>query len=330
MRRRTFLAGAAAFAPATALADAFGPVPAGTILTIGDPLTQHALTLAGWQNKLPFTVNWANISGGPQVNQAFRARALDLGETGNVPPIWAHWTGLDVKIVAVIGRQDPINHPVYTLGVAPGVKLNSLSDLRGKRIAYAPGQAQGLLVLHALAAGKVALSEVQLIQLSSVGSVYVNALASRQVDVAPIGQLFARRYLAGYKRDGASLFAHGLRDDLNVLSAPTATVQDPAKADAVAAYVQLWGKSVAWMNAHPQIWAQDYYVQNQGLSPEDAQYLIQEGGNWLVPASWDDAIAQAQQAVQLLAPVSNEPVFDASTLFDRRFEKPAAAGFAAG
>jgi sulfonate transport system substrate-binding protein len=83
------------------------------------------------------------------------------------------------------------------------------------------------------------------------------------------------------------------------------------------------------VNQNPQAWAQGYYVQNQGLSPQDAQYLVQESGKALIPASWDEAIAQEQQIVQLLSPVSNEPVFDASTLFDRRFETLAATAFKA-
>jgi len=328
MRRRVFLAGAAALLPATALADGFDPIPAGTALTIGDPMVQQALILSGQVSSIPFAVTWANIEGGPHVNQAIRAHAVDIGSGANVPPLWAHWTGLDVKIVAVWGRQDPLNHPIYKLGVAPGVNVRTLADLRGKRIAFAPGQAQGLIVLRALASVGLKPSDVQLIQMPSTTNVYVNALASKEVDVAPLGEVFVKRYLAGYARDGGTAIAHGLRDDINVLYGPTSSVQDPAKGAAVASYVQIWARAIAWINANPQAWAQGYYVQNQGLSLEDANYLVQESGKSLVPASWDEAIAQEQQVVQLFAPISNQPVFDASVLFDRRFEAPAAVAFA--
>ncbi len=333
MRRRIFLAGAASFVPAMALADGslvdgFGPIPAGTSLTIGDPAIQAALTLSGQLSALPFPVTWANIEGGPHVNEAIRAHAVDLGSGANVPPLWAHWTGLDVKIAAVWGRQDPLHHPIYRLGIAPGANVKTLADLRGKRIAYAPGQAQGLIVIRALAAAGLKPGDAQLIQMPSTTNVFVNALASRQVDVAPLGEVFVKRYLAGYGRDGATAIDHGLRDDINVLYGPTSTLQDPAKAAAAAAYVQLWARALAWINANPAAWTQGYYVQQQGLAPADARDLVQESGKALVPASWDEAIAQEQQIVQLLAPVSGQPVFDASTLFDRRFEPLAAAAFA--
>ena len=328
MRRRTFLAGAASLIPAVALADGFAPIPPGTSLTIGDPIVQAALTLSGQLGTLPFAVSWANIEGGPHVNQAIRAHALDLGSGANVPPLWAYWTGLDVKIAAVWGRQDPLHHPVYQLGIAPGAGITTIAGLRGKRIAYAPGQAQGLIVIRALAAAGLKPGDVTLVQMPSTTNVFLNALASKQVDAAPLGEVFVKRYLAEYGSDGATAINHGLRDDISVLYGPASTLRDPGTAAAVAAYVQIWAGALAWINANPAAWAQGYYVENQGLSPEDADDLVQESGKALVPVSWDEAIAQEQQIVQLLAPVSGEPVFDASTLFDRRFGPLAAAAFA--
>ena len=73
-----------AFSAAIALLAGVGavraqPVPPGTTLTIGDPQIEFALRLSGEIGKLPFKVNWVNISGGPNSLQAFRAKALDLG-----------------------------------------------------------------------------------------------------------------------------------------------------------------------------------------------------------------------------------------------------------
>ena len=44
-------------------------------------------------DKLPFKVEWANISGGPQTLEAFRADALDVGAVADIPPLLATWTG---------------------------------------------------------------------------------------------------------------------------------------------------------------------------------------------------------------------------------------------
>ena len=120
-------------------------VPAGAKIVVGDPTTQKALELSGQLDKVSGFVQFANLSGGPQTTEAFRANALDVGSVAEIPSIHATWTGLHVKIVASKFRQDPINHPIYELGVAPGVEVKTLADLRGKKIAYSPGQAQGAL-----------------------------------------------------------------------------------------------------------------------------------------------------------------------------------------
>lgn len=109
-------------------------IPAGTVLRIDDPETQRALELSGLIDQLPFEVEWANISGGPQTIEAFRANALDVGSVADIPPIHATWTGLKVKIIAAKFRNDPVAHPIYQLGIAPGVEVKTLADLRGKRI----------------------------------------------------------------------------------------------------------------------------------------------------------------------------------------------------
>ncbi|MFD0448545.1 hypothetical protein ACFQ10_49200 [Streptomyces indonesiensis] len=118
-------------------------VKAETSITVGAPDTQVALKLSGQLDKLPFKVKWANISGGPQCSEAFRAHSLDLCSAAEIPSIHAHWTGLDTKLVATEFRKDPLKHPVYELGIAPGADVDTLADLRGKKIAYSPGQAQG-------------------------------------------------------------------------------------------------------------------------------------------------------------------------------------------
>src|SRR4051794_8215513 len=154
-----------------------------TVLRIGDPTTQRALELSGEIDKLPFKAEWANISGGPQTLEAFRADALDVGAVADIPPLFATWTGTDVKIVAAQFHQDPTNHPIYQLAAAPGVDLSSLDDLEGKSIAYSPGQAQGALILRVLKEAGLSQDDVKLVEMASVEDSYVDALGSKQVDI---------------------------------------------------------------------------------------------------------------------------------------------------
>ncbi len=329
-RRMAFVAATFLLAlPATVSAAAISDkVPAGTSLTIGDPVTQEALTLSGEINKLPFKVVWANISGGPRTIQAFRAHALDLGAVADIPPIHANWTGMPVKIVAVRFRQDPLHHPIYQIGIAPGSPIKTLADLKGKKIAYSAGQAQGALVLRILKTLHLTKKDVKLVELPSTTDVYANALAAKLVDAAPLGGAFAQRYLAQYGRDGAHIINHGLRDDPAYLYAPVAVLNDPAKAAAIRQYVKFWARALVWIGAHREQWERGYFVQNQGLTPGDGRIAADLEGQPDIPGSWNDAIKRQQETVDLLAQENNEPRLDAANLFDRRFEGVAAAAAA--
>jgi sulfonate transport system substrate-binding protein len=303
-------------------------VPPGTTLAIGDPITQEALTLSGEINKLPFKAVWANISGGPRTIQAFRAHALDVGAVADIPPIHANWTGLPVKIVAARFREDPIHHPIFQIGIAPGVPIKMLSDLRGKKIAYSPGQAQGALVLRILKKVNLTKKDVHLVELPSTTDVYANALAGKLVDAAPLGVVFAKRYLAQYGRDGAHVIDHGLRDDASYLYAPVSVLNDPAKAAAIREYVKFWARSLRWISGHRDQWTAGYFEQNQGLNPDDARFSGVEEGQPDIPTSWNDVIKRQQETVDLLAQENSERRLDAANLFDRRFEGVAAAAAA--
>ncbi len=303
-------------------------IPAGTVLTIGDPATQKALEVSGLIKELTFEVRWANISGGPKASEAFRAKALDVSSVAEIPSIFAAWTNLPVRNIAYRERKDPIANPIYQFGIAPGVTVKSLADFRGKRIAFSPGQAQGTLVLRALAAAGLKKEDVTLVEIASTADVYPKALASKQVDIAPLGGVYIRHYINQYGRDGASLVQHGLRDDPTHLFAPQWVLDDPAKAAALAQYVAVWAKATEWVNRNPDRWIKEYYVGQQGLSQEDGEYLVKQSGEQVVPANWQEVKVRHQQTIDLLARELGYKSFPVSQIFDDRFEPIGAAALA--
>ncbi|MDB5446512.1 MAG: hypothetical protein JWQ97_1829, partial [Phenylobacterium sp.] len=138
-----------------------------------------------------------------------------------------------------------------------------------------------------------------------------------------------KRYLDHYGAQGAKVLRHSAeRDDLVTLYVRDETLQNPAKAAALAAYVRLWGRAQQWINQHPADWAKAYYQDNQGLSPELARYAVAANGETVVPARWDQAVALQQGSLELMARTTRRKPFRAATLFDRRFEPLAARGFA--
>lgn len=307
-------------------------VPPGVRLVIGDPITQRVLEHTGWIKNLPFQVQWAQITGGPAVIEAFHAGALDVGLAADIPPIHATWVGIPVKMIAVRFRKDPLAHPSFLLAVAPGANVRALADLRGRRIAFSPGQVQGEIVLRSLEAAHLTPSDVHLVELPSTSAdLYINALVGGLVDVAPIGDgAAARRYVEAWGARGARLIRHAdIRDDLVELFVRTQTLQDPGKVAALREYVKFWARASEWIAAHPGEWAQVYYVQNQGLAPADAVYTVQAAGQPEIPRRWEEAIALQQASIDLMARQTHHRPFDAASLFDRRFETVAADAVAA-
>ena len=322
------LGAAAGMAQAQSPAPLLAKVPPGTVLTIGDPTTQKALELSGLDKELTFTVKWANISGGPQTSEAFRAKALDVGSVAEIPSIFANWNNLPVRNIAYRERKDPIANPIYRFGVAPGANVKTLADFRGKRIAFSPGQAQGTLVLRALHSVGLSKKDVTLVELPSTGDVYPKALASKQVDIAPIGGVYIRRYISQYERDGATLVAHGLRDDPSHLYAPQWVLDDPAKAAALAEYVRVWAKATEWVDKNPELWIKEYYIGQQGLSRDDAEYLVKLSGTQVIPDSWTEVKKRHQETIDLLASELGYKPYSVEQIFDNRFEKLAASALA--
>src|SRR5699024_247548 len=109
--------------------------------------TQKQLEGSGLIGKLPFKIReWVNLNAGPDIIQGFRARSIDLASNAGIPPIQARAINFQARIVAV--QAVPI--PIYTFATTPASGINGLGDLKGKKIAFSQGQAQGVVVLRTL------------------------------------------------------------------------------------------------------------------------------------------------------------------------------------
>ena len=65
-----------------------------------------------------------------------------------------------------------------------------------------------------------------------------------------------------------------MRDDAWTLYTPTTVLEDADKAAAIKEYVAAWAKAQQWISDNPDEFAEAYYVDHEGLSPEDAQYVV--------------------------------------------------------
>ncbi|MFE6860724.1 ABC transporter substrate-binding protein [Nocardia sp. NPDC057668] len=291
-------------------------VPPNTELSISINTTRIALQASGQLGSLPFTVSdWPALSAGPDVIQAFRGGSVDVASNAGIPPIHARATGVDAKIVGVKVRTTP----AYKLATAPKSGINSIQDLRGKKIGFSPGQAQGVVVLRTLQAAGLTPKDVQLVELNSPQ--FLTALQGDQIDVAPLFEPQLTKYINQYGDQGAKAVVTPAVDALTVLWAPTAVLQDSSKLAAVTEFVKIWARADIWTWEHPEEWADAYYVKDQKVSPEEAKRIIGNIERPYYPAKWDDAIKWEQETVDLVTGSGYfGKSFDAATLFDRRFE----------
>jgi sulfonate transport system substrate-binding protein len=299
-------------------------VAADTELVISIHPTQVALRASGELGKLPFRVkDWPNISAGPDVIQGFRAHSIDLATNAGIPPIQARAINLDARIVAVQTRKDPL----YVFATAPGSTLTGVGDLRGRKIGFSQGQAQGLVVLRTLKQQGLTPKDVTLVTLSSTQ--FLVALQSRQIDVAPLAEPTLTKYLAQYGRDGARAIPVDAVDYLTVLWSPAEVLADARKAAAIRAFIPFWARSKVWAYEHQDAWIDAYYVKDQAVTAADGRRIVDAEDKPAFPSNWDKAQAWQQESADLLAEGGFIRTVKAAELFDRRFETIAADAVAA-
>ncbi|MEU3514696.1 ABC transporter substrate-binding protein [Streptomyces sp. NPDC006654] len=295
-------------------------VPAGTSLKIASYLGQQQLQFKlAKLPKLPFTVSsWLNIGAGPDVINAFRAKSLDLANNAGIPPIQAQFQGFAAKIVAI----DITRKPNYLFATKPGSDIHTVADFKGKKLAFSQGQAQGVVLLRALKEAGLSYDDVRLVPLTS--NQFLTALQSGQVDVAPLANTQVPAYLQQYGAKGARTITTDVVDLLNLLWAPQAVLDDPAKAAAIAAYIPQWARGQVWQWEHPDVWNEEFYVKTQNLTLAQARGITRLANKPLFPPSWDEAIKWEQETADLLAQGGFVKKTDVSSLFDHRFEGLAA------
>jgi sulfonate transport system substrate-binding protein len=122
------------------------------------------------------TVSWAEFTSGPPLLEALGANALDFGSTGDIPPLFAQAAGGDLLYVAASkGSID---------GSAILVKKNSpiqtLADLKGKKVAYKRGSSAHNFAVKALRSVGLTLGDIETLDLGPPDA--APAFASGQID----------------------------------------------------------------------------------------------------------------------------------------------------
>lgn len=162
--RRSLLHTAGATLPAFAITAA-AAAPGKTLrvgFQKGEPLfvaTKQNRSLEKLLNPLGIDVQWVEFQFGPPMLEAMRVNAIDIGAVGDTPPVFAQAAHGDLLYIAAqrAGGQ--------AILVPSRSGLNTLRDLKGKKVAFGRGSSAHDLTIAALEKAGLTYADIQPIYL---------------------------------------------------------------------------------------------------------------------------------------------------------------------
>lgn len=220
-------------------------------LNVGDQKgtgAEAVLAAAGLLNTLPFKVNWSDFTSGPPMMQAMASGSVDIGGVGDAPPVFAASGG---EAIVIVGARKT-NGDQDALVVPKGSPITSISQLKGKKIAYASGSSANYNLLTVLNKASLTTKDVSLVNLQPATA--LAAFTSGSVEAWDVWPPYVQQVVA---QNGARVIATGSSygNPYSFEVASKAAVADPKKAAAIKAYLTILNKGYIWTATHPEQWA---------------------------------------------------------------------------
>jgi NitT/TauT family transport system substrate-binding protein/sulfonate transport system substrate-binding protein len=111
-------------------------------------------------NPLGIDVQWVEFQFGPPLLEAMRIGSIDIGLVGDTPPIFSQAAKGDLLYVAAVPSG------ASAILLPAGSTLQTLGDLKGKRIAFARGSSSHNLTIAALEKAGLKFDEIDAVQLA--------------------------------------------------------------------------------------------------------------------------------------------------------------------
>lgn len=122
------------------------------------------------------TVTWAEFTSGPPLLEALGANALDFGSTGDVPPLFAQAAGGDLVYVAA-SKGSLEGSAILVKQDSP---IQTLADLKGKKVAFKRGSSAHNFILVALQKAGLTFADITPLDLGPPDA--APAFANNQID----------------------------------------------------------------------------------------------------------------------------------------------------
>lgn len=113
------------------------------------------------EKKLGLQVQWIEFPAGPQLLEALNAGSIDIGSTGDSPPVFAQAGGTPLVYVAAV-RGNPESQGILVPANSP---IKTVADLKGKKVAYNKGSSAHFMLVKALEEAGVKYTDVESVNL---------------------------------------------------------------------------------------------------------------------------------------------------------------------
>jgi sulfonate transport system substrate-binding protein len=244
---------------------------------------QH--TLEERLKPLGITVEWTEFPGGPQLLEALSAGAIDFGTTGDAPPIFAQ-AARDALVYVAVEPAAPTGEAILVPKDSP---LQSLGDLKGKKVALNKGSNVHFLLVQALAKAGLTPKDITPVYLTPADA--RAAFERGNVDAWAIWDPFLAAAQAATQ---ARTLADGTGLATNrqfYLASRQLTSTHP---DWIQAVIQELVKTDAWAAGHQHEVA-ELLSPKTGLPMPVLEQSLARLGYGVVPV--DDAVLQSQQQI---------------------------------
>ncbi|NMO91471.1 ABC transporter substrate-binding protein [Actinomycetospora sp. TBRC 11914] len=292
--------------------------PAGVVLHVGDQKggTQSLLRAANLLGGLPYRIEWTTFSAGPPLIEAARSGAIDIGQTGNTPVIFAAAAKARVQLVAA-SQGNVVSDAILVPHDSP---IHTVADLRGKKVAFGKGTSAHGQLLYTLRAAGLTMDDIDPSYLQP-SDAYA-AFKQGQVDAWATWDPYTAQ---AQLESGARVIAtgDGTANGYSFEVASNEALADPRKQAAVADYLRRVDAAMRYSDTHRDqravVWSRE-----TKLALPVTQLAAQRGPD--LPVPMDDRLVASEQ--DLADAFSDAGVIPGRVRFadivDRRFEGRAA------
>ncbi|AHF76636.1 Aliphatic sulfonates family ABC transporter periplasmic ligand-binding protein [Sodalis praecaptivus] len=115
------------------------------------------------EQRYPATrIQWIEFPAGPQMLEALNVGSIDLGSTGDIPPLFAQAAGADLLYVGA----EPPKPEAEVILVPKDSPLKQLADLKGRKVAFQKGSSSHNLLLRALQSAGLSFRDIRPVYLT--------------------------------------------------------------------------------------------------------------------------------------------------------------------